>query len=469
MHTSAYGTALRKIVSLAVVASIVAPSVLPAFALSTVDFNAKLAAAGDETYATALGNVSFHNTDITFQFVEASAGGASEYSISFPTGFVRQNSNTTGNACANFSVLNASDSNYRFSFDGASGCLAKTEFTYRVTSAATPGNANITLLAKNGSTWSIVSDVALGITSSNSITKAVTADLNRNGYADAYILSFATLTGVNAGALSGLSVAGVVTGTASSSGSNWILPFSDNTLLSGATPEIGGTFDSVSLTNPLVNEEDGAAPRIISIAGTQTTATGIVIGTGVLSMDISEPLVPTATGSFTLRKGTGTIAGTYTLTGNLSTLVFTPSTTLTPGTYTLTNTTGATDWSAGANILSQTFPSLIVADTTAPGTGSVLINAGATSTASQAVTLTLGSSDNVGVTGMMLSNVATFSGAVWEAYATAKAWNLASSSVGTYTVYARFRDAALNVSPDYSDSIALVAAPVTPPPSGGGG
>lgn len=42
----------------------------------------------------------------------------------------------------------------------------------------------------------------MGITSSNSITKAATADLNANGYIDAYILSFATTAGVNASTLS---------------------------------------------------------------------------------------------------------------------------------------------------------------------------------------------------------------------------------------------------------------------------
>jgi hypothetical protein len=67
---------------------------------------------------------------------------------------------------------------------------------------------------------------------------------------------------------------------------------------------------------------------------------------------------------------------------------------------------------------------------------------------------------------MMVSNSATFVGASWEAYATTKAnWNLASSALGAQTVYVKFRDSALNVSPIYSSSITIVSVPS----SGGGG
>lgn len=83
-------------------------------------------------------------------------------------------------------------------------------------------------------------------------------------------------------------------------------------------------------------------------------------------MGISEPLAPTSAENFSLKLGANTVPGTMILTGNLSTLLFTPTSPLVAGTYTLVNTTGATDWSVGANILSQTFPSLIVPDTTAP-------------------------------------------------------------------------------------------------------
>lgn len=153
------------------------------------------------------------------------------------------------------------------------------------------------------------------------------------------------------------------------------------------------------------------------------------------------------------------------MTGNLSTLIFTPAGILLPGAYTLANTTSATDWSAGANILAQTFPALIVPDITPPGTGSILINAGAATTTSQTASLTLSDTDNVGVTEMMISNASAFTGATWEAYATNKAsWLLASSALGAQTVYVKYRDLALNVSPISSATITIIA-----PPAGGGG
>lgn len=129
---------IRKIFPSILIFSVIASLAPIASATNPVDFNAKIAAAGDETYVTNLGNVSYFNTDITFQFAEISGGGATEYSISLPAGFVYRSYNTAGNTCANFSILNASDGNYHFSFDGSAGCFAKTEFTYRVTPATTP-------------------------------------------------------------------------------------------------------------------------------------------------------------------------------------------------------------------------------------------------------------------------------------------------------------------------------------------
>lgn len=206
----------------------------------------------------------------------------------------------------------------------------------------------------------------------------------------------------------------------------------------------------------------------MTIAGTNTTTGSINIGTGALTMTISESLFPSSTGSFSLNLGTGTIAGIMSLTGNLSTLVFTPASSLSQGTYTLSNTTGAIDWPAGINVMSQAFPSLIVPDTIPPGTGSILINEGVASTTSQTVSLTLGAFDNIGVSQMMISNSPTFSGASWEAYVTSKAsWILASGILGAQTVYVKFRDATLNESIAYSDSITIVAVP--PSSSGGGG
>lgn len=231
----------------------IASSLPSVSAVGPIDFNVKMSTAGDETYTNTISNVSYFNTDLTFQFVEISDGGGEEYSMNLPAGFVYQSGNTTGNTCANFSTLNASNGNYHFSFNGTAGCVAKTEITYRVTSASTLGNAGIFLLAKSGSSWNIVSDVTLGIASNNSITSALVQDTNSDGYIDAYLLSFAT-GGVDTNALSGITVAGVSRGGATATGSNWLVHFTDNILSTGNLPQIGGVFDAVTIDNMTISE-----------------------------------------------------------------------------------------------------------------------------------------------------------------------------------------------------------------------
>ena len=93
-------------------------------------------------------------------------------------------------------------------------------------------------------------------------------------------------------------------------------------------------------------------------------------------------------------------------------------------------------------------------DVTAPTNASISIDAGAVSTTSTAVTLTLGATDNYAVTQMAISNTVDFTGINWETYATSKNWTLTDGN-GTKTVYAKFRDAAGNVSNVASDTIEL--------------
>ncbi len=99
------------------------------------------------------------------------------------------------------------------------------------------------------------------------------------------------------------------------------------------------------------------------------------------------------------------------------------------------------------------------ADTVAPS-GSVLINAGSAWTNSTAVTLAPSATDAVGVTQMQFSND-NVTWSTWETYSAAtKNWTLVAGN-GTKTVYARYRDAAGNVSTT-NDTIGLDAtAPVT--------
>jgi hypothetical protein len=77
------------------------------------------------------------------------------------------------------------------------------------------------------------------------------------------------------------------------------------------------------------------------------------------------------------------------------------------------------------------------------------------------VTLSVWASDNLSsVTHMMISNSPDFAGASWEPYAATKAWVLSGTAYGDKTVYARFRDAAGNVSGTYSATIRAPNPPV---------
>ena len=104
---------------------------------------------------------------------------------------------------------------------------------------------------------------------------------------------------------------------------------------------------------------------------------------------------------------------------------------------------------------------------TTPPTGTIVINAGAASTNSLNVTLTLSCSDAQGCSQMQFSNDnVTYSAA--EAYAATKAWSLTSGD-GSKTVYVKFKDTPGNWSTPYSSSIMLdTTAPITTASPAGG-
>ncbi len=116
-----------------------------------------------------------------------------------------------------------------------------------------------------------------------------------------------------------------------------------------------------------------------------------------------------------------------------------------------------------------------------PPHGSVLINGGAQSTSTPDVNLDLWATDTVdpevhelgpdylppadsatSVTQMLISNDPAFSGAVWEAYATSKAWTLDQSS-GMATVYVKYMDATGNTSDTYTATIWIGQDPAVSP------
>jgi hypothetical protein len=98
-------------------------------------------------------------------------------------------------------------------------------------------------------------------------------------------------------------------------------------------------------------------------------------------------------------------------------------------------------------------------------TGSIVINAGAASTSSTGVTLTLSySATGVTVAEIRLSNDGVWDTEAWETPATSKAWTLTSGD-GSKTVFYQIRDSEGDVSVTYSDTILLQSPSPTPSPS----
>ncbi|MDP2815967.1 MAG: SH3 domain-containing protein, partial [Rectinemataceae bacterium] len=94
---------------------------------------------------------------------------------------------------------------------------------------------------------------------------------------------------------------------------------------------------------------------------------------------------------------------------------------------------------------------VLPSDTTPPTNTSIIIAGGAAETASRSVVLHFTAD---GAANMAISNTSDFAGASWEAYIAKKEWTLTSGN-GIKTVYAKFKDAAGNVSSPVSDTITL--------------
>ncbi|MEK7539021.1 MAG: peptidoglycan-binding domain-containing protein [Patescibacteria group bacterium] len=199
-----------------------------------------------------------------------------------------------------------------------------------------------------------------------------------------------------------------------------------------------------------------SADVVITINGNNYTilsgseATSIVLDTTTLQV------VTPASATFTLispNRHTLTNNGslTATCTNGESKLIITASldVTVTPSTTACGAITSGGGGSGGGG-----YAATPPADTTAPTNTSVSINAGATTSAVLTSTLTLSATD---ATQMLISNDAGFAGALWETYATSKTWTLVSGD-GVKTVYAKFRDAAGNMSMAVSDTITVAGS-----------
>jgi len=106
--------------------------------------------------------------------------------------------------------------------------------------------------------------------------------------------------------------------------------------------------------------------------------------------------------------------------------------------------------------VSPVYQDSLILDTVAP-TGSIILNAGQLATVNPNVTATLSATDaGSGSIQMQFSkdNITWFG---WETYSTTRALTLDPATVGTGSIYVRFKDAVGNISATYSDSIDLVA------------
>lgn len=161
-------------------------------------------------------------------------------------------------------------------------------------------------------------------------------------------------------------MAGVSRLGATASGSNWLIHFTDNVLDTESLPQIGGIFDSITLTSIGVDETDGAKPQILRINGTTLSSLGsgqsAHIGAGAFDIDFSERINPSFTGSFSLQSGSTPVPGIYTFNANRDILTFAPTTAIPAGAYTLASTGSVTDWTLNANTFSYT---LLTSDCTA--------------------------------------------------------------------------------------------------------
>ncbi|MDB5056268.1 MAG: hypothetical protein JWM44_4318 [Bacilli bacterium] len=107
----------------------------------------------------------------------------------------------------------------------------------------------------------------------------------------------------------------------------------------------------------------------------------------------------------------------------------------------------------GSGNESPIYSETIYLDTVAPSNGNITINNGDNSTSDANVTVLLSAADATALQ-MMISESSSFTGAVWQSFATVSSLTM-SSGDGQKIVYAKFKDAAGNESLIVSDSILL--------------
>jgi len=196
--------------------------------------------------------------------------------------------------------------------------------------------------------------------------------------------------------------------------------------------------------------------------GSKATTMEITPTTLVVTVPTGYTFTLVSYDGYSLANG-GVIPQSCSANTNTITIVGGPVTVTPNASSTVCTVSGAGGSPSGGS--SSSSSSTAVADTTPPTGTSIVIAGGAVTTSTTAVTLTLAAT---GATQMMVANDAAFTGGAFETYATSKSWTLTTGN-GVKTVYAKFRDAAGNVSVAVSDTIthssgATVTTPVVTTP-----
>ncbi|MBF0236783.1 MAG: hypothetical protein HQM12_03695 [SAR324 cluster bacterium] len=209
--------------------------------------------------------------------------------------------------------------------------------------------------------------------------------------------------------------------------------------------------DTTSPTNIQISINSGASTTSTTAVTLSLSATDDVGVTGYYVSESSSTPSSNASGWQSITSTTSySNSVSFSLTGST-----------TPGSYSRTvyawykDTVGNVSSSVSDSI------TLVVADSTVPSNASVSINSGNEATASRSVTLTLSATDDVGITGYLVSESSAkpaSSDAGWVSATSSSSFSKTvdyslSSGYGVKRVYAWFRDAAGNLSEAVNDSI----------------
>lgn len=420
----------------------------------TIDFWVKKDS--DVSYLTTLTDVSRNNTLLNFQIVWFNNWdllSPKNYSISLPTWF--SYSWYVNNSSCNISNISAWSS-FSFDINWTDWCILDLQLNYLVTNTTSIQTHNISLFQ-----WTTqISNISIWVTWNNSIIEASTIDSNRDWFIDTYKLIF----GDNITWTFNNSWLTIWWYTPSLSWSySWktaYLSFADWIFDTREVPQILDTdwwmFDNVWIIwNNDILEIDWVPAEILKFNNTNYTTWSVNIDwNSNINLLVSEDLNSWLTdANFTL-KDKNNLSITWVLSVNWTWLVFNPNSTLysDKNPFTLV---WITDWawnitpSLQINVndnISPIWENIWLTNTW------VRIDYGNIYTKNQTVNLALSWSDDIWITQMMIWNDSSFTNSSWISYTWSSPWVL-SAWVWTKTVYVKFKDAAWNISPVYSDSI----------------